>query len=146
MIYAAQPATPFTRVVLSLDAGSSADPSSAIGTQQLMLAMLTQGIVHRSASKIAEQQENLGASIQTGASLDRTTLALSARSPNTAAALDLFADVALAPAFPAADLARTRGEQLARIAQEQSTPAAVAGRTVTPLLHGPDNPYARAPA
>ncbi|QSR20166.1 pitrilysin family protein [Novosphingobium sp. KA1] len=144
VVYANQPATPFTRVVLSLDAGASADPASAIGTQQLMLAMLTQGTIHRSASAIAEQQENLGASIQTGASLDRTTLVLSAPSANAAAALDLLADVALAPAFPAADLARTRGEQLARIAQEQAAPAAVAARTITPLLYGADSPYARA--
>ncbi|GAB7551002.1 pitrilysin family protein [Novosphingobium sp. 11B] len=144
VVYANQPATPFTRVVLSLDAGASADPANAVGTQQLMLAMLTQGTAQRSARAIAEQQENLGASIQTGASLDRTTLVLSTPSVNAAAALDLFADVALSPAFPAADLARTRDEQLARIAQEQSTPAAIAGRTMTPLLYGADSPYARA--
>jgi hypothetical protein len=93
VIYARQDAIPFTRAVLSLDAGTSADPAQAIGTQQLMLAMLKQGTGRFDAIGIAQEEERLGARIGVGASLDRTTLTLSTPSATAPEALSLLADV-----------------------------------------------------
>jgi predicted Zn-dependent peptidase len=46
------------------------------------------------------------------------------------------------PAFRADDVARLRGQWLARIAQEKSQPIGIALRTLPPLVYGAGHPYA----
>jgi predicted Zn-dependent peptidase len=141
IIYAQRTAVPVTRVAVSFDAGNAADPKDKLGTQSLMLALLDEGTKTRSSVQIAEEQERLGASIGAGATMDRTTVSLSALTPNLAPSLDLLADIIRNPAFAPAEVERLRGQQLARIASEMTQPQGIALRTLPPLLYGKAHPY-----
>jgi zinc protease len=130
-----------TRVSVSFDAGNAADPKNALGTEALALALLDEGTKTRNSIQIAEEQERLGASIGASASMDRTTVGLSALTPNLAPSLDLLADIVRNPAFDPAEVERLRGQQLARIAQEMTQPQGLALRTLPGALYGPAHPY-----
>lgn len=144
VIYARSTTVPTTRVAVEFDAGVAADPASAPGTQRLMLDLLTEGTTTRTAVEIAEEEERLGANIGAFANVDRTTVGLTAVTANLAPSLDLLADVIRNPAFRPADLERRRNQQLAAIAQEQSSPNGMGGRALPVVLYGPDHPYGRA--
>jgi predicted Zn-dependent peptidase len=73
--------------------------------------------------------------------MDRTSVSLSALSPNLAPSLDLLADIIRNPAFDPAEVERLRGQQLARISNEMTQPQGLALRTLPPLLYGKAHPY-----
>jgi len=144
VIYARSTTVPVTRVAVEFDAGVAADPADAPGTQRMMLDLLTEGTTSKTAVQIAEEEERLGANVAAFASVDRTTVALTAVTPNLEPSLDLLADVIRNPAFRAADIERRRNQQLASIAQEKSSPNGMGGRALPVVLYGPDHPYGRA--
>ncbi len=141
VVYAQRTAVPMTQLALSFDAGFAADPRDRLGTQSLMLALLDEGAGGQTSTQIAEAQERLGANINTSASLDRTTVSLSALSGNLGASLGLFSDIVLRPTFDPAEVERLRGQQLARISSEMKQPNSIASRILPPLLFGPSHPY-----
>jgi predicted Zn-dependent peptidase len=73
--------------------------------------------------------------------MDRTTVSLSALSPNLAPSLDLLADIVRNPAFDPAEVERLRAQQLAQIADEMTQPQGLALRTLPAALYGPSHPY-----
>ncbi len=141
--YAQRTAVPVTRVVMEFDAGIAADPADRLGTQQLMLALMEEGTTTRNSVQIAEAQERLGASISTGASVDRTSVSLSAMTPNLAPSLALMGDIVRNPAFAPAEVERLRAQQLAAIAAELTQPAAIGQRALPQLLFGEQHPYGK---
>ncbi len=126
LIYAQRAAVPITQAVISFDAGVAADPAAKLGTQQLTLGMMDEGTTSLDSIGIAEAKERLGASIGSGASADRTSLTLSAPSPNLVPALDLFADIVRNPAFAPAEVDRVQNQQLAQIQAELTSPGGLA--------------------
>ncbi|MBA3675838.1 MAG: insulinase family protein [Sphingosinicella sp.] len=143
IIYSRRDTVPVTRLAVEFNAGTAADPSGALGTQALALNLLEEGTTSRNSIQIAEEQERLGASINPGASLDRTAVTMTALTPVLGASLDLMADIVRNPAFEPSEVERLRAQQIAQIAQELTQPAGLAGRTLAPLLYGPNHPYGR---
>ena len=143
VVYAQSIAVPMTQVAVEFDAGVAADPADALGTQRLMLALLDQGTQTRDAVQIAETGERLGANIGTNTGLDRTAVTLGVVSPNLDGGLELLADVIRNPAFKPTDLERMRAQQLAMIAQENTSPNGMGGRAVPGILYGAAHPYGR---
>ena len=127
IIYARRAAVPVTRIAVEFNAGIAADPANRLGTQAMMLNLLEEGTTSLNSVQLAEAQERLGATIGTGASLDRTTVTLTALSAQLGASLDLLADVVRNPAFAPAEVERIRQQQLAGIAAGDD-PAAGHGR------------------
>jgi len=143
LVYAQRDAVPYTRAVISFDAGVAADVPGRLGTQRLTVAMLSNGTTTRNSIAIAEAKEGLGVGMGAAASLDRTYLTLGVPSANLGPAIDLFADVTRHPAFAPDEVARVRNQQLATIRQELTSPGALGTRVMPRLLYGPDSPYAR---
>ena len=139
--FARRTAIPKVSLALSFDAGNAADGAAAAGTQSLMMDLLDEGTTTRSALDIAVAQERLGAAIDTGTSLDRSTVQMTALTANLAPSLALLADMVRNPAFSADDVARVKDQRLADIAQEQANPMALAQRALGPILYGTDHPY-----
>jgi predicted Zn-dependent peptidase len=144
VVYARSTTVPVTRLTVEFDAGVAADPAAAPGTQNLMLGLLKEGAGGRSAVQIAEQEERLGASIGTGATLDRTLVSLTTPSANLAPSVALVSDIVRKPDFAQPDIERRRAQQLAAIAQEMSSPNGMGARAWPALVYGPDHPYGRA--
>ena len=139
--YAQRDAVPATRVSISFDAGSAADPVDLRGVEGLTLSLMEEGTTSMSSREIAEAQERLGANISIGGGSDRSTFTLSALSANLDPSLDLMADIVRNPAFDANELERIRAQQITGIQQSMRTPQGLAYRTVTPLVYGANNPY-----
>ena len=147
-IYARRTAVPVTRVAVEFDAGIAADPADRLGTQAMMLNMLEEGTTSLNSTQLAEAQERLGATIGTGASLDRTAVTLTAMTPALGASLDLLADVIRNPAFDPGEVERIRQQQLAGIAAEMTQPQGLGvARAAGPALRAPAIPMgSRSPA
>ncbi len=141
--YARRAGLPLTRVAVEFDAGIAADPADRLGTQSLMLNLLTEGTTSLDSIAIAEAQERLGANISAGASLDRTAVTLSALTPNLDPSLALLADIVRNPAFEPSEVERLRAQQLAAIANEKTEPRRIAQRALPPLLYGESHPYGK---
>ena len=143
VVYARRQAVPVTRVAVEFDAGIAADPADRLGTQSLMLDLLEEGTTSLNSIQLAEAQERLGATVGTGASLDRTAVSLVALTPNLGPSLDLLADVIRNPAFDPAEVERLRQEELAAIAEELTEPGSIASRALPGLLYGTAHPYGK---
>lgn len=141
IVYAMRNAVPTTQVSLSFDAGNAADPKGKLGTQSLMLSLLDEGAAGMTSTQIAEAQERLGATINSGASMDKTSVGLGSLSANLGASLKLFSDIVLKPDFAPAEVERLRGQQLARIQSELNNPQSIAFRLLPPIMFGDQHPY-----
>ena len=143
VVYARRTTVPVTRIAVEFDAGIAADPASRLGTQAMMLNLLEEGTTSLNSTQLAEAQERLGATIGTGASLDRTAVTLTAMTPAIGPSLDLLADVIRNPAFDPREVERIRQQQLAGIAAEMTNPAGLALRAIPGILYGRQHPYGK---
>jgi zinc protease len=144
LIYAYRNAVPITQAVMSFDAGVAADVPGKLGTQQLTLAMMSEGTTTRDSIALAEAKERLGANVSAGSSADRTFLSMFTPSANLAASTELFADIVRNPKFDPAEVARLKNQQLSRIAAELTSPQGLAARVYPKLIYGAASPYAKA--
>jgi zinc protease len=103
---------------------------------------MQEGTTTRDAFQIADALDALGAEVTTEGSLDLSFVRLRALTMNLAGSLDLFADIALHPAFSEEMVQLGRRRQLARIAQEKAQPIPSALRLAPRLLYGEGHPYA----
>jgi predicted Zn-dependent peptidase len=143
IVYARRAGLPMTRIAVSFDAGSAAEPSDRNGLQGMMLSLQMQGTTSLNSTQLAEAQERLGAQIGVNAGQDRTTVSLTALTTNLDPSLDLLADVIRRPAFAPAEVERIRQQRLAAISSELTTPQGLAARVLPGLLFGPGYPYGR---
>jgi len=143
VVYAHVDTVPVTRVAVEFDAGYAADRADRLGAHSLMLDLLDDGTTTRDANQLAEEQERLGAAIQVGASMDRSSGTLTAVTANLAPSLTLLSDVLRNPAFAPSEVERLRAQRLAALSSEATQPGAIAARALPPLLYGPESPYGR---
>jgi zinc protease len=134
--------TPLVRLSLLVEAGYAADQLAREGTAAFAAAMLDEGTASRSALDVSDQVAALGATLGTGADLDVTEVSMTALETNLEPSLELFADVALNPAFPAAEVERLRAERIAAIQREKASPINIALRTLPKLMFGAGHAYA----
>ena len=139
--YAQRDAVPATRVTISFDAGSAADPAELRGIEALTMGVMEEGTTTRSSQQIAEEKERLGAVITQGGGADRSSFTLTALSANLSPSLDLLTDIVRNPAFDPDEIERIRAQQLTRIEQTLTSPAGMAFNTLVPLIYGADSPY-----
>ena len=145
IVYAQRTTVPLTQLALAFDAGSAADPADQRGLAGVTTAMLDEGTASYTSQQLAEAEERLGAEISSGGSADRTTVTLSALSPNLPQSLDLLAEIAERPAFAPADLDRVRTQSLTSIAQMMKDPQRVGQRVLPAAIYGPSHPYGAPP-
>ncbi|MBP6078567.1 MAG: insulinase family protein [Xanthomonadales bacterium] len=137
-------AAPLVNMVLAVDAGVAADSPDARGTGRFAMDLLLKGTTKRDAFALADARDALGAVISVNHGLDQSLLQLNALKPNLAASIDLFAEIARTPSFPADMIEVQRKQQLATIAQQRANPIGMAQRASAPLLFGADHPYGQA--
>ncbi|MEL7687695.1 pitrilysin family protein [Citromicrobium bathyomarinum] len=139
--YAQRDAVPVTRVALSFDAGSAADPLEKRGLEGLTLGLMDEGTTTRTSQELAEAKERLGAVISFGGGSDRSTVTLSSLSANLAPSLELMTDIVRNPAFDQDELERVRTQTVTGIQQSLKSPEGLAFFTISPLIYGSNNAY-----
>lgn len=113
------------------------------GVADMTASLLTEGTTTRSARKLAEDAEKIGASLSARAGSERATVGVSGLSENTDTLVELLADVLLRPSFPQDRLTRTQFRAAAATVQRRSDPAFLAGELSRKLFYGAETPYGR---
>ncbi|HEX9241742.1 MAG TPA: pitrilysin family protein [Anaeromyxobacter sp.] len=131
---------PIVALNLVVDAGAARDPGTSPGLASLTATMLTEGTKTRTATQISDEVGFLGASLGAGASVDSAALSGSTLARHLPRFLEIFADVAVSPAFPQADFARVQDERLVTLLQQRDQPQAVASKAFQPVFWGA-HPY-----
>ncbi|MBA3671772.1 MAG: insulinase family protein [Gemmatimonadaceae bacterium] len=134
---------PIADIVLQLRTGGEADAAARAGTAGLVAAMLLEGTTSRNALQIADQQGFLGVGIEAASAWEQSTVQLHTTTAQLDSALALFGDVALHPAFPAADLERVRKQRLTALQQQRDRGPSIADRAFAAAVFGEVNPYGR---
>jgi len=132
---------PVVAANLVVKSGSDTNPPDMPGLANFTVALLDQGTATRSAVQIANEVAQLGATINANSSMDASIVTARSLEKNFAATLDLAADIALHPSFPAAEIERQRASRLAQLVQQRENAAVLAARVVNVALYGERHPY-----
>ena len=131
---------PVVAVDLVVDAGGARDPAQLPGVASFTAAMVTEGTRSRSATQISDQVGLLGADLGASAGPDSSTLSGACLVEHLPAFLDIFADVAAHPAFPAEDFDRVKDERRVALLQQRDQPPVLAARAFIGAFWG-SHPY-----
>jgi zinc protease len=134
---------PVVSADLTTRAGGETNPPGKAGLSSLTAGTMADATATRDLTKLAEDEERIGARIGVGSSMDSADASLTVTANNADRGFDLLADLVLHPAFHQEDLDRRQKQRLVAIAQEGDSPAAIAGR-VGPLLVYGDQAYGTA--
>lgn len=125
---------PLVTADLTVKTGAWADPPGLAGATDMTADMLTEGTRTRSAREIARQVEALGATLESGAGLEASSVTLNVMPDKLAAAMPIMADVTRNPAFAAEELDRQRQLELDSLSVAYQEPGQVAGFAADPVI------------
>lgn len=134
---------PVATILLVVDAGAVTEAAGQEGVANLTARALLEGTAHRSGIELAERFELLGATVESGADWDSTTLGMNVLSDRLPQAFELFAEVLREPGFPEREIARLRAERLAEILQLRAEPRGLADEMFDALLYDAGSRYAQ---
>lgn len=132
---------PLVSYRLAFRTGDAHDPPGLPGLTDMMAGLLTEGTTSRTSRQIAEEVENMGATLHAGAGSDFTTLSASALSVFGDRILELMADVTLRPSFPENEVELTKQNTKESLKQQRAQPSFLANERVSRVMFG-DHPYA----
>lgn len=132
---------PLVTFALTVRSGEDTEPRGKAGLASLVLDLLDEGTVNRDAAAIARGFEDLAARYSTQADADSSGLRVTALADTLDPVLDLFAEVALHPAFRDADVERVRVERLGQIAQALDDPQSVGQHVLSRVIFGEKHPW-----
>ncbi len=135
---------PLAQVNLVVRAGSVDDPAGKTGLAAFVAQAMDEGAGSRSALDLADAIDFLGISLSPVSGLHTSGVNLHTPMSKLGDALDLMADVALRPTFPAEDIERLRAQTLVSLEQRRDQPNALASVLVNRTLYGEAHPYGRA--
>jgi zinc protease len=135
---------PLVTAELMIKSGGEVDPKTLAGAADMTAELLTKGTRTRSASKIAEEIEFLGGSIESGADWDYSSVTVRAMSDKIDKAIAIMADVALNPVFSPAEINRYKTQLLDELSVNFKQPATLANLVANRvILYGAiGEPYA----
>lgn len=131
---------PLVSYRLALRSGDAHDPAELPGLADMLTGLLTEGTQSRTSREIADEVARLGATLQAGANSDYTTVAASSLTTFSDEILELLADVALRPVFPANEVELTKQNTKESLKQQRAQPSFLATEMVARVMFGP-HPY-----
>jgi zinc protease len=137
-----QPSLPILTVNVLVKAGAAFDPDTKAGLASMVAQMLEEGTKTRSASRIAQEIEFIGAQISTAAGDDFATVSLRVLKKDADLGFTLLADLLMNPAFAEQDVARVRSLILGELKGEQDEPGIVAEKAFNEIVFQ-GHPYRR---
>ena len=132
---------PLVGVDLVVKTGNSANAKDKAGLASLVANMLDEGTKKRTATQIADEVAQLGATLSALASWDASAVSLSTMAENLDRSLAVWADVLLNPAFAEDELARVVDNLVSMLAQRKDYPSVVAGQVFSRSLWGDSHPF-----
>jgi zinc protease len=128
---------------LVLPSGAVDEPGEQGGLTSLMARSLTEGTQRHDAIGLTEAGERLGASLHAEAGWDGTSISVEVPGERLGSALELAAEVAMTPTFPAADVERLRDERLNDLLQAKADPRRRADDGFVNTIYAATSSYGR---
>jgi zinc protease len=132
--------TPLVSMRLLLPLSGADDPPGQPGLASFTAGMLENGTADRSSQQIADEIESLGGTLASGAGWSASSVSVRLLSRDFEAGLALLADVALHPAFAAAEVERERRDRLAEWLRRRDQPGALVEEAFVAAVYA-DSPY-----
>ena len=121
-------------------AGLAADDVAHPGFAGMLAGLLNEGSQKRDSRAIAETAQALGGSVAASAGNDGISVSANALASNAGAMLELLAEVARQPAFPAKEVELAKANALQALKVSEATPDFRAERAMAQAVYG-DHPY-----
>lgn len=132
--------TPAVSVQLLVHAGKTYGPPAKAGIAATTAGLLREGTQTRSSQQIAEAIDSVGGSLSSSATADTATAMVSVTSDQIDLGLELLADVALRPTFPAEEVERWRRQTLSGLQVQQESAPYLANAAFERVVFG-EHPY-----
>jgi zinc protease len=132
--------SPLISAQLLIKNGGEVDPAELAGLADMTASLLTKGTQTRDATKIAEEIESLGGSIESGARWDSSYANVGVMSSKISQAMEILADVVRRPTFKSEEVERLRQQNLDSITLEMGEPGSIARFVAARVVFG-DSPY-----
>lgn len=132
--------TPLVSAVLVIKNGGEIDPPELPGLADMTANLLTKGTASRDATRIAEEIESLGGTLESGARWDASTASVGVMSSRIDAAIAILADVIRNPTFKADEVERLRQQYIDNLTLAMGEPGAIARYVAARVVFG-DSPY-----
>src|ERR1044072_6007870 len=120
--------------------GGEVDPAELAGLADMTASLLTKGTQTRDATRIAQEIESLGGSIDSGARWDSSSANVSVMSSKISPAMEILADVVRRPTFKSEEGERLRQQYLDSITLAMGEPGSIARFVAARVVFG-DSPY-----
>ncbi len=129
-------------VALAVLGGTAADDAATPALSQLMAGLLDEGTASRDSRSIAEALQAIGGDYRASADDDAVNIRASALSSHASRLLELVADTALHPSFPAKEVTLAKANALQSLKVQEADPDWQAQRAFGHAAYG-EHPYAR---
>ena len=136
-----EPTINFRLLIKAGDAYDQGQPGLADTTASL----LNRGTAKRTADQFAQETDFIGASVEGSSGQDSITVSADGLTKDLPKILDLFADAALHPVFPADELVKQQRQAISALEESKQRSATLASKLRGKLLYGPDHPYGAFP-
>jgi zinc protease len=136
-----QHSLPIVSANLIVLSGSERNDPDLPGLASFTAEMLDEGTDKRSSLQIAEDSDQIGASIATGSSTDLSYLAMRTLKRNVEPAFEIVSDVLLNPAFVPEEIERIRHDRLTYILQQKDNPNLLGSKVFYRTVYGTAHPY-----
>jgi zinc protease len=121
-------------------AGLAADDSARPGFASLLANLVSEGTDAHDSKAIAELAQGYGGNVSAGAGNDSVTVYANALASNAGSMLELMAEVARRPNFPANEVALAKANALQALKASEAQPGFRAERAMSKAIYG-DHPY-----
>lgn len=139
LVYQAE-SLPSVLVRLTLEAGAVHDGMKA-GLASLTAQLLARGTAAHTGDELALYSEGLGISLTSEAGRETSVLRVKGLTEQLPQAIDLLAEVALTPTFPADEVERLRTRTMVGLRQAANAAEAVSRRRLSEALYPEGHPY-----
>src|SRR5437868_1605429 len=131
---------PLVSAQLLIKNGGEVDPPELAGLADLTANLLTKGTQSRDATRIAQEIESLGGSLDSGARWDSSFATVGVMSSKISPAMEILADVVRHPTFKSEEVERLRQQYLDNITLALGEPGSIARFVAARVVFG-DSPY-----
>jgi predicted Zn-dependent peptidase len=143
LITANLPGRPLVSASLILRNGAADEPAAHGGATVLAARALSEGTARYDAIALIEASERLGASLHAEAGWDAMSVSVDVPAARLEPALELLAEMALRPTFPASEVERLRDERLNDLLQARADPRRRADEAFAETVYEAASPYHR---